>query len=79
MIKKCILITPSNTEYLSQRFGASDEDREPMAVGYVLVAPFNGEDEEYDLLTPGKLRELYVYTGRKLENGFLEVRTRELV
>lgn len=74
--RKIILITPANKDYLENRFGATDDDREPMTPGYILVAPFNSEDQEYDLLTPGLFHELFAYTGKKLENGFLEVKRR---
>lgn len=75
-LRKIVLITPANRDYLEQRFNAADEEREPMTPGYVLVAPFNEEDNEYDLLTPGAFHEKFAYTGKKLENGFLEVKRR---
>lgn len=78
-LRKAVHILLSNKNYLSARFSADDEARTPMPIGYILIAPFNSEDHEYDLLTPEKFRETFAYTGLKLENGFVEVRRRELV
>lgn len=78
-VKKAVLIKPSNIEALSQRFGAIDDAREPLVVGYFLIADFDSQDEMYELVTPGYLREHFVYTGKKLQNDFLEVVERESV
>lgn len=70
---KAILVTENNMMELQHRFKAVDDAREPIVPGYILVAPFDSQDDFYDLLTYAELTRLYTLTGKKLENGFFEV------
>ena len=76
-IKKAILVRPVNQSYLTTRFNAGEE-KEPITAGYFLVAAFDSQDGDYDLLTPGVFNETFRFTGKHLDNGFLEVERREV-
>lgn len=69
--RKAVLIRPSNLKYLADRFAQTDETS--LQVGYFLVADFDSQDQMYEVLTPGVLKEKYAWTGKKLENEFLEM------
>lgn len=77
--KKAILVRATNINYLSERFNATDEEKTPLRVGYFLIADFDSQDGDFDLLTPGVFNKDYHWTGQRLENGFLEVERRVVV
>ena len=76
-VMKAVMITEANRSYLEQRYGADDDQREPLMPGLFLVASFgNGEDEtpaDYDLVEGKDITATFNVTGVKLENGFFEI------
>ena len=76
-VMKAVMITEANRSYLEQRYGADDDQREPLMPGLFLVASFgNGEDEmpaDYDLVEGKDITSTFIVTGTKLENGFFEI------
>lgn len=75
MAEKAVAITLKNIDALRARFEREDVTL-PLAVGHFLVAPFDSRDEQYELLTKEVLLGNYTVVGKKLLNGFFEVRKR---
>lgn len=73
---KVVLITDLNKAYLQERFGAAEDTKPDLVTGYYLVAPFDSQDGDFDLLTPVELMRKFEATGEKLLNGFVEMRMR---
>lgn len=71
---KVVLITETNKAYLQERFGAVEDMKPDLVPGFYLVAPFDSQDGDFDLLTIKELTEKFEPTGHKLLNGFVEMR-----
>lgn len=68
---KAVKITKTNKDYLTQRF-VRDESAS-LTIGLYIVKDFGEQDEDYDILSYGKLILNYDITGVKLRNDFFEI------
>lgn len=73
-MNKAIVITPENRKMLNDRFSPDPMDETSITPGYILVAPFDSQDVLYEVLTVANFKLAYHITGKKLLNGFFEVR-----
>lgn len=71
---KAIVITPENRKMLNDRFSPDPMDEVSITPGYILVAPFDSQDVLYEVLNVANFKAAYHITGKKLQNGFFEVR-----
>lgn len=71
---KAIVITDLNRAELRGRFSPDPLDEDSITAGLILVAPFDSQDVLYEVLNVPEFKAAYHITGKKLKNGFFEVR-----